>query len=231
MTDYIAAIFDLDGVIADTARLHFAAWQRLANEEGFQLPDDADDRLKGVDRMASLAIVLEGASRPYTAEEQAQLADRKNRLYQALITRLTPADLLPGAETLLNTLATWEVPMALASASKNAKAVVEGLGIADRFHTIADAAQVRAPKPDPEIFVMAARGLGVAPARCVGVEDAAAGVTAIKRAGMYAIGVGNPAALQEADRVIPSLTAFDPADYFAPRTNASRREEAIRRKT
>ncbi len=231
MTDYTAAIFDLDGVIADTARLHFAAWQRLADEEGFLLPADADDRLKGVDRMASLAIVLEGASRSYTAEEQAQLADRKNRLYQALITQLTPDDLLPGAETLLNTLTAWGVPMALASASKNAKAVVEGLGIADRFHTIADAAQVRHPKPDPEIFLMAARGLGVTPTRCVGVEDAAAGVTAIKRAGMYAIAVGDPAALGEADRVIPSLTALNPADYFTPQAKDSEREEAIRRKT
>lgn len=219
MTDYTAAIFDLDGVIADTARLHFAAWQKLADDEGFHLPADADERLKGVDRMASLAIVLEGASRPYNNDEQTQLADRKNRHYQALITQLTPADLLPGAETVLDTLAAWGIPMALASASKNARAVVQGLGIAGRFHTIADAAQVRHPKPDPEIFLMAAHGLGVSPSRCVGVEDAAAGVTAIKRAGMYAIGVGEPTVLREADRVIPDLMAFNPADCFAPRAN------------
>lgn len=222
MTDYTAAIFDLDGVIADTARLHFAAWQQLADEENFQLPADADDRLKGVDRMASLAIVLEGASRPYTAEEQTQLADRKNRHYQVLIAQLTPADLLPGAETVLDTLAAWGVPMALASASKNAGAVVEGLGIAGRFQIIVDAAQVRHPKPDPEIFLMAARGIGVQPSRCVGIEDAVAGVTAIKRAGMYAIAVGDPTVLRNADRVVPSLTAFDPADCFVPKANRLR---------
>ncbi|WP_051235554.1 beta-phosphoglucomutase [Marinimicrobium agarilyticum] len=221
MTDYTAAIFDLDGVIADTARLHFAAWIQLASEEGFQLPPNADNRLKGVDRMASLAIVLEGAARRYTTDEQARLADRKNRLYQTLIHQLTPADLLPGAETLLNTLAAWGIPLALASASKNAKAVVEGLGIAGRFHTIADAALVRHPKPDPEIFLMAARGLGVTPARCIGVEDAAAGVTALKRAGMYALGVGDPIVLREADRVVPSLAALDPADYFTAPANRS----------
>lgn len=216
MTDFRAAIFDLDGVIADTARLHHAAWQQLAREEGFELPPDADERLKGVDRMASLAIVLEGATKDYSAPERDELAERKNRHYRELVTQLTPADLLPGADRLLATLNEWGVPMALASASKNARAVIEGLGIAHRFAYIADAARVERPKPDPEIFLMAARGMGVPPRQCVGVEDAAAGVTAIKRAGMYAVAVGNPSVLDEADLVVPDLRAFDPGHCFRP---------------
>ncbi|ROQ18321.1 MULTISPECIES: beta-phosphoglucomutase [Marinimicrobium] len=217
MTAYRAAIFDLDGVIADTARLHLAAWQQLAEEEGFRLPADADERLKGVDRMASLEIVLEGASRPYREDEKLALADRKNQRYQQLVTQLTPADLLPGAAQLLDQLAEWNIPMALASASKNARAVIDGLGIAHRFDYIADAARVKHPKPDPEIFTLAARGLGVEPALCVGIEDAAAGVTAIKRAGMYAVGIGDDRVLAEADQCVPSLADFRPDSCFEAR--------------
>lgn len=218
MTAYRAAIFDLDGVIADTARLHLAAWQQLAEEEGFRLPADADERLKGVDRMASLEIVLEGTSRQYREDEKLALADRKNQRYQQLVTQLTPEDLLPGAAELLEQLADWQIPMALASASKNARAVIDGLGIAHRFDYIADAARVKYPKPDPEIFTLAARGLGVEPALCVGIEDAAAGVTAIKRAGMYAVGIGDSRVLEEADLCVPTLADFRPESCFRRRT-------------
>lgn len=218
MTVYQAAIFDLDGVIADTARLHLAAWQQLAQEEGFTLPADADERLKGVDRMASLNIVLEGASRHYDEAEKDALADRKNQRYRELVTQLTPADLLPGAHELLEQLARWQIPMALASASKNARAVIEGLGIAERFDYIADAARVKHPKPDPEIFFLAARGLGIEPHRCVGIEDAAAGVTAIKRAGMYAVGIGDARVLAEADLCVQSLADFRPEWCFEARS-------------
>ncbi len=217
MSPYKAAIFDLDGVIADTARLHLAAWQQLAEEEGFALPADADERLKGVDRMASLNIVLEGATRHYDDTEKVALADRKNQRYQQLVTQLTPDDLLPGAHELLEQLADWQIPMALASASKNARAVIEGLGIAKRFDYIADAARVKHPKPDPEIFLLAAQGLGVEPYLCVGIEDATAGVTAIKRAGMYAVGIGDALVLAEADQCAPCLTEFRPESCFRNR--------------
>lgn len=216
MNVYKAAIFDLDGVIADTARLHLAAWQQLAEEEGFTVPADADERLKGVDRMASLNIVLEGASRHYGDAEKNALADRKNQRYQQLVTQLTPADLLPGAQELLEQLDRWQIPMALASASKNARAVIEGLGIAERFAYIADAARVKHPKPDPEIFLLAARGLGMEPHLCVGIEDAAAGITAIKRAGMYAVGIGDAKVLADADQCAQSLAEFRPASCFRP---------------
>lgn len=217
MSRFKAAIFDLDGVIADTACLHFAAWQRLAQQEGFEIPGDADERLKGVDRMASLDIVLERTEPGrYSHEQKQELANRKNRHYQQLITMLTPQDMLPGAKTLLDQLTAWSVPMALASASKNAQAVLEGLGIAHQFQYIADAARISHPKPDPEIFLTAAAGLNLPPSECMGLEDAAAGVTAIKRANMFAVGVGDPKALAEADLIVASLEDFDVETFFGP---------------
>lgn len=217
MNRFKAAIFDLDGVIADTACLHLAAWQRLAQVEGFEIPEDADERLKGVDRMASLDIVLERTEPGrYTDAQKLELADRKNRHYKQLITQLTPEDMLPGAKTLLDQLTAWSVPMALASASKNAQAVLEGLGIAHQFQYIADAALITHPKPDPEIFLTAAAGLNLTPSECMGLEDAAAGVTAIKRANMFALGVGDPQVLSEADLVVASLEDFKAEAYFGP---------------
>jgi len=217
MNKFKAAIFDLDGVIADTACLHLAAWQRLAQTEGFEIPEDADERLKGVDRMASLGIVLERTELGrYTDEQKLELADRKNRHYQQLITQLTPQDMLPGAKALLDQLTAWSVPMALASASKNAQAVLEGLGIASQFHYIADAARITHPKPDPEIFLTAAAGLNLPPSECMGLEDAAAGITAIKRANMFALGVGDPQVLAEADLVVSSLEDFEAENFFGP---------------
>ena len=215
MNRFKAAIFDLDGVIADTACLHLAAWQRLAQAEGFEIPEDADERLKGVDRMASLDIVLERTEPDrYNDEQKQELADRKNRHYQQLITQLTAQDMLPGAKALLAQLTAWSVPMALASASKNAQAVLEGLGIAHQFQYIADAARITHPKPDPEIFLTAAAGLNLPPSECMGLEDAAAGVTAIKRAKMFALGVGDPQVLAEADLVITSLEDFEAERFF-----------------
>jgi len=219
MSRFQAAIFDLDGVIADTASLHLAAWRRLAQVEGFEIPEDADERLKGVDRMASLEIVLERTEPDrYTEAQKQELARRKNEHYQQLVTRLTPEDMLPGAKELLDKLETWSVPMALASASKNARAVLKGLGIAHQFQYIADAAHITHPKPHPEIFLNAAAGLQLSPSQCMGLEDAAAGVTAIKRAQMFALGVGDPHVLAEADLVVPSLESFRAEDYFAPQT-------------
>ena len=217
MTLARAAIFDLDGVLADTARLHLAAWQRLAREEGFELPPDAHERLKGVDRMASLTIVLEGTTHVYSEAERTALADRKNRYYREQLGTITPRDLLPGADALLKRLTSWQVPVALASASRNAREVIEGLDIAECFDFIADAAAVSQPKPAPDIFLLAAEGLGVPPEVCVGIEDAAAGITAIHRAGMYAIGVGDAQILCEADCVVSDLTHFDPEPYFRAR--------------
>ena len=209
-----AVIFDLDGVIADTAVLHHAAWKRLAGEIGLPFDDAIGERLKGVDRMGSLEIVLGAASGPFSADEKQALADRKNGYYVAAIEKLGPENLLPGARAALDAVRAAGLKTALASASRSARVLVERLGIADRVDHVVDAATIARPKPDPEIFLAAAAALGVAPGDCLGVEDAVAGVDAIRAAGMRALGVGDAAVLAHADAVLRDLTEFKIEKYI-----------------
>ena len=211
-----AVIFDLDGVIADTAVLHHAAWRRLAGEIGVPFDESIGERLKGVDRMGSLEIVLGDASARYTHDEKHALAERKNGYYVAAIAQLGPDSLLPGAQAALAAVRAVGLRTALASASRSARALVERLGVAALFDHIVDAATIARPKPDPEIFLAAAHALGVAPADCLGIEDAVAGVDAIKAAGMGALGIGDARVLAHADAVLTDLTEFDVARYLAP---------------
>jgi beta-phosphoglucomutase len=210
---YKAVIFDLDGVITDTAHYHFVAWKALA--ESLDIPFDAafNEELKGVDRMGSLERILARGSRSFSDEEKLQLADRKNLHYQQLIETMTPNDLLPGAVDALQTVRASGLKTGLASASKNAFTVLARLGISELFDHVVDAAKVARSKPDPEVFLKAAYALDVMPGDCLGVEDAVAGVQAIKAAGMKALGIGDPAVLTQADAVIPGLHAFRLADY------------------
>lgn len=207
-------IFDMDGVLANTAQHHLASWHALAEEEGFSLPDAIDIEVRGVERMASLNAVLAYSPRDYSPAEKESLANRKNELYLQMLSRLGPEDLLPGVERWLSWLSEADVRVALASSSRNARLVLSALGIIDRFHFIADAARAQHPKPHPELYLMAADGLSLPPATCMGVEDAVYGVEAIKRAGMYALGVGEAGRLSRADAVVPSLAAADPADFI-----------------
>jgi len=208
-----AVIFDLDGVLTDTARYHFLAWRRLAAGEGIPFDEAFNERLKGIDRMGSLELILGQSRRSYTPAEKLALAEEKNRHYQELIATMTSQDLLPGALNALDATRAAGLKVGLASVSKNAPLVLAKLGIADRFDDIVDARRIAKGKPDPEIFLTAADHLHVEPARCIGVEDAVAGIQAIKGAGMYAVGVGDPAVLTEADCVIPGLEAFRLSDY------------------
>jgi len=203
-----AVIFDLDGVLTDTAHFHFLAWRELAHS--LQLPFDEafNEKLKGIDRMGSLELILAQGGREYSAAEKEALATRKNAHYQRLVSTMTSAHLLPGAVQALEAVRQAGLKIGLASVSKNAATVLQRLGITDRFDVVVDAALIRRGKPDPEIFLSAAQQLDVAPAACIGVEDAVAGVQAIKAAGMYAVGVGDAAVLQQADDVIPGLQAF-----------------------
>lgn len=203
-----AVIFDLDGVITDTARYHYLAWKRLAETQGVHFDEAFNEHLKGIDRMGSLELILASAGRSYTQEEKLALADEKNRHYVQLIASMSPADLLPGAVQALDACRAAGLKIGLASVSKNAFAVLAMLGITDKFDYVVDAAKIAKGKPDPEIFLKAASELGVAPQRCLGVEDAVAGVASIKAAGMTALGVGDPAVLTQADRVIPGLDHF-----------------------
>jgi beta-phosphoglucomutase/alpha,alpha-trehalose phosphorylase len=210
-----ALIFDLDGVLTDTAHSHYQAWKQLADEIDVSFDLRTNERLKGVDRAASLDIILEGAAAPFTPEEKIALAERKNGYYVAQIGNFGPQDLFPGVAQLLDAARAAGLKLGLASASRNAPALLRKLGIEDRFDYIADAGRIARAKPDPEIFLTVARELGVAPERCIGVEDAVAGIVAIHAAGMPAIGIGDPRVLDQADAVLPEIAALRLEDFVS----------------
>lgn len=213
MNTYDAIIFDLDGVITDTAALHYAAWKKLADQLGIYFDEAINESLKGIDRMASLEIILKKSAKQYTNEEKLQMADKKNSYYKQLVEQMTPNDILPGVKNLLKQLKAQNIKVALASASKNAFTVIDKLGLQQDFDYIVDAGKLKHGKPDPEIFLTAANGLHVPCGKCIGVEDASAGIKAIKAAGMYAVGIGSPELLFEADDVISGLDKFNISQY------------------
>jgi beta-phosphoglucomutase len=196
-----AALFDLDGVLVDSARLHFVAWKRIADELG--IPFDADDNeaLKGVDRMGSLEHILRLGGRTLDVATKEQLAARKNGFYLDALTTMSDADVLPGAVALLAQARERGLLLGVASASRNATVVLERAGLSGAVDFVADAAKVAHSKPAPDIFLACATALGVGPAECVGFEDAAAGVDAIKAASMVAIGIGEREILAKADLI------------------------------
>ena len=206
MARYRGVIFDLDGVITDTARYHYLAWKKLADELGIYFDEVINERLKGVSRLESLEIILEKSDKKYSQEEKEYYANKKNEYYKEMIKRITPQDLLPGVERFIEELKKRGIKTAIASVSKNAFTVLENLKIKDKFDYIVDANEIKHGKPDPEIFLNAAKHLGIPPERCIGIEDSAAGITAIKRAGMYAVGVGNPETVKEADLILKDLS-------------------------
>lgn len=208
MRRFDAAIFDLDGVLADSAAAHFVAWKRIADGLGIAFDETANEALKGVDRMGSLRHIL-GLGEVMMAEaEMAALAARKNGYYLDAVALMTPADVLPGAERLIADAKAAGLRCAVASASRNAKTLLDRLGIAGQFDFIADAGAARS-KPAPDIFLACADALGVAPERSVGFEDAAAGIEAILAAGMFAVGIGDPAVLARAHLVYPTTADVD----------------------
>lgn len=204
-----AFIFDLDGVLTDTAEYHFLAWQQLATKLGIEFSRADNELLKGVDRMGSLELILQLGQVQLSLNEKLMLAEQKNTEYLKLVETMSPADLFPGVLPLFSSLKAAGVKTALASASKNAALVLQKLGIPASFDYVADSNLIKNGKPDPEIFLTCAQALGVKPELCIGVEDAPAGVTAIKAAGMYALGIGEEHALTQADLVIPAVSAID----------------------
>lgn len=198
-----AVIFDLDGVITDTAEYHFQAWGSLA---ALSIPFDREfnEQLKGISRTESLDKILArgNLSDTFSEEGKQELATRKNTEYQRLISAVTPSDILPGIKALLTELREARIGIALASASKNAAFILERLELAYYFDSVVDVTAIRHGKPDPEIFLTGAANLGVQPADCIGIEDAQAGIQAIKGAGMFAVGVGTPSQMQGADIVV-----------------------------
>lgn len=211
---YRAVIFDLDGVLTDTAHYHFLAWKNLADSVGVSFDAAFNEQLKGVDRIGSLNLILAASGQNLSELEKLALAEQKNLHYQQLIADMSPLDLLPGALTALHTVRAAGLKTALASVSKNAQAVIAKLGIANLFDVVVDAARISKSKPDPEIFLTAAAHLKLMPSDCLGVEDSIAGLRAIKSAGMFALGIGSAKVLTDADVVIAGLDQFVLQDYW-----------------
>jgi beta-phosphoglucomutase len=199
------ALFDLDGVIVDTAKYHYLAWKRLAAELGFDFTEKDNERLKGVSRMTSLQILLEVGGLTFSDEEKARMAERKNTWYVEYITKMPESEILPGARAYLEQLRAKGVKTALGSASKNAPIILDNLKIRDLFDAVIDGNVASKAKPDPQVFLLGAEAIGVAPADCVVYEDAEAGIEAARRAGMKTVGIGTREVLRDADIVVSGL--------------------------
>ncbi|HWZ87647.1 MAG TPA: beta-phosphoglucomutase [Polyangiaceae bacterium] len=203
-----AGLFDLDGVIVDTAKFHYLAWRELANGLGFDLSEAQNEQLKGISRMESLDIILGFGGVTLEPEEKLRLATVKNARYVEMIKEIDSSEILRGAKEYLLALRAQGVKIALGSASKNAEIILQNLGVRDLFDAVIDGNKISKSKPDPEVFLLGAKALGVAPSACVVYEDAAAGVEAAKAGGMYAVGIGLAENLPGADIVVPGLYAL-----------------------
>lgn len=199
-------LFDLDGVIVDTAKYHYIAWRDLAKRLGFDFTEQDNERLKGVSRMASLEILLEvGGIKGVSDDEKQKMAAEKNANYVELISKMTPDEILPGAKQFLSELRDNGIKVSLGSASKNAMTILTRLGLVELFDAIIDGTKVSKAKPDPEVFLKGAEALGLEPKECVVFEDAAAGLEAAINGGMRCVGIGSPAVLGRADMVVGGL--------------------------
>lgn len=210
MNDAIkGVIFDLDGVIVSTDNCHYLAWKRMADEEGISFDRTVNERLRGVSRMESLSIILEKAEKAYSEEEKQAMATRKNGYYAELIGSLTPGDMLPGAMDTLELLKKKGIRIAIGSSSRNTPLILRQLQLENAFDAVADGNAITRSKPDPEVFLLAAKLLGLAPANCLVVEDADAGVEAALAGGMRVLGVGGAARNPKATFAAESLAALD----------------------
>ncbi|MDR6784209.1 beta-phosphoglucomutase [Pedobacter africanus] len=214
-TEQTACIFDLDGVLVDTAVYHYEAWKQLANSLGFDFTHAQNEQLKGVSRMRSLDMILEWGGIQKSDAEREELASLKNSWYVAMISKMTTDEVLPGSGELLQQLKEKGVKIALGSASKNSALILERTGLAHFFDAIVDGNAVTSSKPDPEVFIKAAELLAAATADCVVFEDAFAGVQAAKAAGMRVVGIGEVENLKGAQIVIKDLSEITVAEIEA----------------
>ncbi|WP_269523587.1 beta-phosphoglucomutase [Coraliomargarita parva] len=203
--DAEGAIFDLDGVIVDTAKYHYVAWKRLADELRFEFTEAHNERLKGVSRVRSLEILLEIGGFDFGETLKQQMLTLKNGWYLEYIHQMTGEEILPGTRQYIEMLKSRGVRIALGSASKNAQTILNRLGIEDLFDVVIDGTSVSEAKPSPEVFIRGAEGLKLSPERCVVFEDASSGVEAAHRAQMRAIGIGSKENLPDADCNVSGL--------------------------
>lgn len=204
-----ACLFDLDGVLVDTAKYHYLAWKQLANTLGFDFTEKENEQLKGISRVESLRKILNWAGMEMPQEKQDELASLKNGWYVEMISGMTQNEVLPGALKLLDELKKSQIKIGLGSASKNAKLILDNTGLTPYFDALVDGNIVSKSKPDPEVFLRGAELLGISPEHCVVFEDASAGVEAAITGNMKAIGIGNEEELGEAQLVVEDLTAID----------------------
>ena len=198
-------IFDLDGVIVDTAKYHYLAWKKLATLLNINFSEEDNERLKGVSRMASLDIILEIGNRVIDDKTKEEYASLKNKWYLDYINRMMPDEILPGSLEFISELKNSGIKVALGSASRNTPLILERLGIGRLFDGVADGNNVSKAKPDPEVFITAAKLVGVQPEECIVFEDAVAGVEAALNAGMHCVGIGSEKTLKDAHFVVSGL--------------------------
>lgn len=204
-----AVLFDLDGVLVSTDEYHYRSWRKISDEEGFEFFDyEFNHKFRGVARMECVELLTQASGRNYSAEQKKAIAERKNRYFVESLSSVTPAELLPGALQALTELRRRNVKVAVASNSRNAKTIVDQTRIGHLVDVIVDGYQIENSKPDPEVFLLAAKKLGVQPAECLVIEDAVAGIEAAQRAGMKALGIGTRERLPNAGIVVQDLASI-----------------------
>lgn len=205
MNNIKACLFDLDGVIVNTAKYHYLAWKRLANEMNIPFNEEDNEGFKGVSRMACMEILCKMGKLTLSDEEKLELTTKKNNWYVEYIFQLEQSEVLPGAREFLQAIKADGYKIALGSASKNSMSILHTLNLVDYFDAIIDGTKVSKAKPDPEVFLEGAKGVGVAPAQCVVFEDSQAGIEAAIAGGMKSIGIGSPSNLGRANFVVEGL--------------------------
>ena len=215
LKDIKAVIFDLDGVIVSTDDCHYEAWQQLADRQGIYFDREINQRLRGVSRMESLDILLERAGRAYSDEEKNAMATEKNEAYKRLVMMITPSAILPGAMETISKLREKGIMLAIGSSSKNTPIILKQIGLEGYFDAVADGNHIKNSKPDPEVFLLAAKMLNIPPENCLVVEDADAGVEAALNGNMKVLGVGSAARNPAATISAGSLKDIDLASIIA----------------
>ena len=211
---YKACLFDLDGVLVDTAIYHFQAWKMLGENFNYQLTEEQNEQLKGVSRVESLNRILDWANYSATSEQKEAWLIEKNENYLQLISTMNPAEILPGVLDFLGQIKELGYKIALGSASKNSEVILTKTGLLPWFDLIIDGNKVTKSKPDPEVFLKGAEGLGFKPEECIVFEDAQAGVEAAKAGNMKAIGIGEAETLSLADKIIPNFVGIKAAELL-----------------
>ena len=204
-----AVLFDLDGVLVSTDEYHYFSWKKLSEEEGFGFFDHTfNHKFRGVARMECVEIITKASGKHYTPEQKQELAERKNRYFVESLSTVTTEVLLPGALSTLKELRKRGIKVAVASNSRNAKTIINQSHIKELLDTIVDGFDITNSKPDPEVFLLAAKNVEIPPSQCLVVEDAVTGIESARRAGMKALGIGTKERLPNADIVIPNLAAI-----------------------